>query len=56
MDQTTTNNSGSLILYRSSNEFKERDAKATVCHLLGVRCSNAQPKYFGDASGFPDLG
>ena len=43
MDQATPRSSSSFIRYLSSTEFKNRDANATVCHPLGVRCSNAHP-------------
>ena len=38
------------MLYLSSTEFKKRDANATVCHPLGVRCSNAHPNPLREAS------
>ena len=46
------NSSRSLMLYRSSTDFKNRDAKTTVCQPFGVRCSKAQPKPLREASHF----
>ena len=40
------------MLYLSSTEFENRDANATVCQPLAVRCSNAHPKPLREASHF----
>ena len=40
------------MLFLSSTEFKNRDAKATKCQPFAVRCSNAQPKPLREGSHF----